>query len=147
MTRLILMLGVFLLAASPGSAVEPGDAATLRNLKTVLWPRAYSQPDPALLETILAPEFQMIDDSGVVSTRAEELAYVRGKTPDPPERRFRFVIERLEVFEGRSAVVTGMGHITDPRSGPGEVRYRSTNVLVKRDGRWQAVASHVSTLR
>lgn len=147
MTRLILLLCVVLLAAGPGAAAPPDDAATLRELKTVLWPRAYSQPDPALLEAILAAEFQMIDDSGAVSTRAEELAYVRGKQPDPPERRFRFVIERLEVFEGGSAVVTGMGHITDPRNGPGESRYRSTNVLVKRDGRWQAVASHVSVLR
>lgn len=146
MTRLILLLSVFLLAAGPGSAAEGGDAAILHELKTVLWPKAYRQPDPALLEAILAPEFQMIDDNGAVSTRAEELAYVRGKAPDPAERRFRFVIERLEVFDGHSAVVTGMGHIVDPRNGPGESRYRSTNVLVKRDGRWRAVASHVSAI-
>ena len=147
MTRPFLLIAVILMTAgSAASAGEP-DIAVLRELKTVLWPRAYAAPDPALLETILAPEFQMIDDSGAVSTRADELAHVRGKRPDPADRRFRFEIERLEVFEGRTAVVTGVGHVADPRATPVEFRYRSTNVLVKRNGRWQAVASHVSAIR
>ena len=146
MKRRCLWLAIALMAALPVRAAEPrSDEAQLRELKLTLWPKAYREQDTALLDRILDASFQMTDGTGTVSTKAEELAWVRGNRPGYDD--FRFDIERLEVFDGRSAVVSGLGTVRGRRDGePYITRYRSTNVLIKRDGTWRAVASHVSML-
>lgn len=138
---------LFLLAAAPAAAQDrSADERALREFKTELWPRSYREGDEALLDRLLASEFQMIGADGVVSNKAEEMAYVAGKQPDGPGRSFRFEIERLDMFENGTAVVSGTGHVSQPKQGGGAqaFRYRSSNILIKRDGRWQAIASHVS---
>jgi ketosteroid isomerase-like protein len=129
-------------SSNPTSA----DIEALRDLKLRLWPKAYREQDTALLDRILDDSFQMIDGSGTISTKAEEMAWVRANKPKYD--RFRYEIERIDVYAGVSAIVSGMGTIEfDEKDGVRTVRYRSTNVLVKRDGRWRAVASHVSMLK
>lgn len=121
------------------------DLAQLRELKLVQWPKAYREQDVALLARLLDDRFQMTDGRGAVSTKADELAWVRDHRPGYDS--FQFEIERLEVFEGDSAIASGLGTVRGTRDGaPYVTRYRSTNVFVKRDGAWRAVASHVSTV-
>ena len=50
---------------------------------------------------------------------------------------FEFRIERLDIYQGRFAVVDGTG-IAD------RYTYKSSNFFVKEDGVWRAIASHVS---
>ena len=132
--------------ALPGwgrAAASAADEQELRTLKQELWPKAYREGDAALLDSLLAAEFQLVDPSGGVSTKAQELAHVaREKWVN---RSFRFEIDRLDVFENGTAVVAGRGVVVGPASDPGGgYHYRSSNVLIRRDGRWQAIASHVS---
>ena len=96
-------------ATQAGETAGVDDAATLRHLKTVLWPKAYREQDTALLDRILDDRFQMLDAEGARSTKREELEYIRHNRPS--YRSFRFDIERLEIFEGRFAVVDGQGTI------------------------------------
>jgi len=49
---------------------------------------------------------------------------------------FEYRIERLDIYDGRWAIIDGTG-IAETYS------YKYSNVLIKEDGRWQAVASHV----
>lgn len=146
--RVFAILLVMLSLAMPVRAQSTGgaDAAAIRQFKLELWPRAYAEPNVALLDQLLASEFQSIDAKGAVSTKADELAYVRGKAKDSPDRRFRFDIERLDILPNGTAIVSGTGHVVEPpRDGVHPAfRYRSSNILIKRDGRWQAIASHVS---
>ena len=119
------------------------DEAAIRELKEVLWPKAYFEQDTALLDRILAPEFQMVDGDGNWSSKAEELAWV-GKNK-PSYDSLTFEIRRLDVFENGTAIAAGKGTIRGAdKSGPYVAEYQSTNVLIKRDGQWRAVASHVS---
>lgn len=111
------------------------DEEQLRQLKTVLWPKAYREGDVVLLDTLLHDDFEMIEADGNRSTKDDELSYVRDAKWDPGA--FEYQIERLQVFEGRFAIVSGLG-ITTTYS------YRSSNVLMKVEGSWRAVASHVS---
>ena len=142
-----------LLWASSLFAVEPNrnheaDTARLRELKEVLWPKAYREQDPALLAQILADEFESIDGEGSRSTKAEELDYVRKNKPSYDS--FRFVIRRLQIFENRTAVVSGTGYIeTKSKDGKkaSKTEYQSSNVFLERDGRWQAISSHVSGIK
>jgi hypothetical protein len=136
-----------LFAAEPDRQRE-ADTARLRELKEVLWPKAYREQDPALLAQILADEFESIDAGGNRSTKAEELDYVRKNKPGYDS--FRFVIRRLQIFENRTAVVSGTGYIeTKARDGKkdSKMEYQSSNVFIERDGRWQAISSHVSGIK
>ena len=136
-----------LFAAESGREQEH-DKAQLRELKEVVWPKAYREQDPALLAQILADEFESIDAQGNVSTKAEEIEYVRKNKPSYDS--FRFVIRRLQVFENRTAVVSGAGYIeTKAKEGKrgSKTEYQSSNVLIERDGRWQAISSHVSGIK
>lgn len=146
-TRILLLLIAATWLVPPALATEPDpDEAALRELKEVLWPKAYFEQDTALLDRILADEFKMIDGSGAWSTKADELEWVADNKPAYDSLVFE--IRRLEIFNGDAAVVAGTGTIRgSDEDGPYVAEYQSTNVLVKRDGEWRAVASHVSGYR
>lgn len=122
------------------------DETALRELKIVLWARAYREQDVNLLDRILHPKFRLIDSDGTISTKPEEIEYI--KKNKASYDLFRFEIERLEIFDGRFAVVSGQGIIQSTgKSGKTETRYRSSNHLIKEDGVWRAVSSHVSGVK
>lgn len=144
--RSTLLLGIALAVCDANAAPSAEDQTALQQIKEVDWPKAYREQDAELLNRILADEFQMIDADGGWSSKAEELEYVRKRKPGYDS--FRFIIKRLEIFENDSAVVAGTGVITN-RDGTDQVvtQYQSTNIFIKRDGRWQAIASHVSGVK
>jgi hypothetical protein len=138
--RFASVLPALLMLACVSSAVlaAADDEAELRHIKTVLWPQAYREQDVALLDRLLDDSFQLIDAEGNRSTKQGELEYLGKNRWDPGE--FEYRIERLDVYDNGVAIVAGEGVATN-------YSYRSSNVLIKRDGRWRAVASHVSGVR
>lgn len=142
------LAAVAFVAVVPLQAVTPisADEAALRRLKEVLWPKAYFEQDTALLDSILADEFRMVDADGNWSTKSQELADV--KKSKPSYDSLVFAIKRLEVFENGTAIVAGEGTIKGKdKDGPYVATYQSTNVLIKRAGAWKAIASHVSGVK
>ncbi len=135
--KLITPFAICLVSAVPGlpAAMAQNDEATLRELKTVLWQQAYREQDTALLGRILHDSFKMIDGEGGHSDKQNELQWVAANAWNPGE--FEYRIERLDIYDGKFAIVAGKGLATD-------YSYSSSNVLIKEDGRWQAVSSHVS---
>lgn len=127
----ILMLLVFI----DPSFARDDDEHVLRHFKTVLWQEAYRTQDTALLDRLLHDDFVVIDDAGKVSTKAQEIAWVRENEWDPGA--FEYRIERLDIYDGRFAIISGRG-VAEAFS------YRSTNTLVKVGGTWKATSSHVS---
>ncbi|MCU0989117.1 MAG: nuclear transport factor 2 family protein [Xanthomonadales bacterium] len=134
MKKFLLMLSVAWAPLQFAADLESDDAQ-LRHIKTVLWPQAYRTQDAALLDSLLHESFQLIDDSGRRSTKQQELEWIAANAWNPGA--FEFRIERLDIYNGQTAVVAGRGIASD-------YSYSSSNVLIKADGRWQAVASHVS---
>ena len=101
-----------------------------------------------MLAQILADEFESIDAAGARSTKAEELDYIRKNKPTYDS--FHFEIRRLQIFENRTAIVSGTGYIETKPKGEeagSRMEYQSSNVFIERDGRWQAIASHVSGIK
>lgn len=96
-----------------------------------------------LLDKILADEFKMIGSDGEYSTKKEQIQYI--KTHKPNYISFKFEIKRLEIFENGTAIVSGTGTIRrKDDKGEYDLIYQSSNVLVKRNNEWKAVASHTS---
>lgn len=134
------LLMLLIAAAGADSAQTPDDEVELRRIKTEEWPRLYREQDVAGLDRLLHPSFESIDDEGKRSTKAEELDYVRDNRPT--YQAFRYEIERLDIYPHGVAIVDGIGHVRqDDCNG---FRYRSSNVLLKDEGRWRPIASHVS---
>lgn len=131
------------LTTDPAFAQPQSDDAVLRQLKQEIWPRAYRENDVDLLDRILHERFVLIDASGETTPKRKELAML-------PEYRwthdeFAYGVDHLEIFDGRTAVVSGAGRATGTsESGRYCLTYRSSNVLVKQNGAWKAVLSHVS---
>jgi hypothetical protein len=129
------------------SQTKLNDEEQLKHLKTVEWPRAYREQDTVLLDRILAEEFQFIDESGTVTTKRDELDYIKKHKPDYTS--FVFTISRLEVFENGTAIVSGTGRVkgVDMEGRQYTYTYTSSNVLIKRAGQWKAIGSHVSGVK
>lgn len=128
------------------SVLSADDREKLTTLKEVLWPKAYREQDTVLLDQILAEEFQLIDADGNWSDKKFELDYIRKNKPSYDS--FRFEIKRLDIFENGTAIVAGTGHIEGrDENGPYKMIYQSSNVLIKRQGEWKAIASHVSGIK
>ncbi len=135
-------LGLLACAGAFG-ADTTADEAAIRELKETLWPKAYFEQDTALLDRILAPDFQMVDGDGNWSTKAAELDWVSKNKPAYDSLAFE--IRRLDGLENGTAIAAGTGTIRGKdEGGPYVAQYQSTNVLIRRDGQWRAVASHVS---
>ncbi len=119
--------------------ISDSDKDQLRYLKEVEWPKAYASQDTMLLDKILGDEFKMIDNEGNWYTKKDELEWIKNNATSYDS--FYYEIKRLEILENGTALVCGTGHIKIDT-----VRsiYESSNVLIKREGQWKAVLSHVS---
>ncbi len=124
----------FVLMLLPATSLAD-DYEVLRNFKTVLWPQAYRTQDVELLDRLLHDSFEMIDGEGIRSTKDEELEYISQKEWTPGS--FEYRIERLQIYQGSFAVIAGTGIAEN-------YTYKSSNFLIKENGVWRAIASHVS---
>lgn len=139
------VVSALLAAVSLGgiAAAETVDEAAIRKFKTQDWPRAYRTQDTALLGRMLHDDFVVVDGTGASTPKAKEIAWLAAN----PWRAasFEYVIRRLDIYGGDTAIVAGEGRFRDRGANAKTLRYTSTNVLVKQDGAWVAVSSQVST--
>ncbi len=143
-TNAFLITALVLLANILAQAQDKcSDTTVLKYLKEVEWPKAYQQQDTTLLNRILAESYQRIDANGNISTKQEEMAYI--KQHKPSYTSFRFQITRLEIFHGYAAIISGTGHaVGKDKDGDYTMTYQSSNFFIKQGDLWKAVASHIS---
>jgi uncharacterized protein (TIGR02246 family) len=123
----------------------PAPADELKQIQQRLM-RAWIAGDRAFIERTLAFDWTTTDASGHVLTRAQVLAEVF----ESPDRRIESgTIDEVQVrlLGENTAVVTG--HTVAAGSYKGTrmtVNLRFMDVFIKRDGRWQAVASQATLI-
>jgi ketosteroid isomerase-like protein len=106
------------------------------------WEQANAKNDQPALDRVLAPEFVSTDADGVLTTKAQEDADRRAGA----NKNTAFTQDdyKVHVF-GDAAVVTGHFAVKGTRAGKAvNEQSRFTDTFVRRNGRWQAVASHSS---
>ena len=107
--------------------------------------KAWVDHDRAAIDAILAPEWSVTDANGQMLTKQQVMQESFGST----DRRIdRMVIDEVNVrLYGDVAVATGRTEATGSYRGTSaSVVLRFTDAFVRRNGRWQAVASHGSTV-
>ena len=118
------------------------DEAELIELQQTL-AKAWLTADRAMVERIIAPEWTSTGPDGSTTDRATVLTQVF-ETGAHKIRDLKIDDVRARVF-GDAAVVTGRTHGIGEYEGSGyAVVIRFTDTFVRREGRWQAVASHAS---
>ena len=107
---------------------------------------AWMARDRATIERLIAPDWTVTHVAGQRLTRADvfrdmfesDATHIESTTVDEVEVR----------LFGDTAVVTGRTHARGSQSGaPFDMRLRFTDVFVRRQGAWQAVASHATMLQ
>ncbi|HYP52791.1 MAG TPA: nuclear transport factor 2 family protein [Pyrinomonadaceae bacterium] len=101
------------------------------------WIRANIKADKEALDQILAEEYTGTMHDGTTQTKDEYLADIK---PDRTARSWSSEDVKLEL-EGDTAILSG---VLIWNSTSGTRRFRFTDTFVKRDGRWQAVASETA---
>ncbi len=143
-----LLAALFALAAavvlSISIAAQTGNAEQALLQLERDWEQANAKNDVIALEGILAPEFVATDSDGRLTTRDQGLA--RRRSGQVKFTAFTQDDYRVRLI-GDTAVVTGRSTIKGLRDGKdwsGQERW--TDIFVRRNGRWQAVASHSSRI-
>lgn len=121
------------------------DEAELIELQQIL-ANAWLTGDRAMVERLIAPEWSSTGPDGSTTDRASVLAQVF-ETGVHKIRDLKIDNVKARVF-GDAAVVTGRTHGIGEFEGSGyDVVIRFTDTFVRREGRWQAVASHASLVQ
>ena len=130
--------------AAPAFAQPAADgvAAQLMQMERD-WCKALATRDPALMEPILADDYTSVNSRGVMSTKASELADAKAGASGFAECTNDAM--KVRVF-GDAAVITGHNVTSGTYRGKPFKNRESywTDTYVRRNGRWQCVASHSS---
>jgi ketosteroid isomerase-like protein len=128
----------------PQSASTPAGAVEQELLKLErAWLDAYVKRDVAAMEQIESDDFTITYPNGQVITKAQEIANLK-RAAGAADSSTSFSTEgtKARVY-GDTAILTGIVISSSKNS---TERSRYTDVYVKRNGRWQVVASHLTRL-
>ena len=138
----VALLAVLLSAQQPARASEPEDVRRILQAEREIC-AAYEREDADWLEKHLDPTFTLTSSNGKVTTRADEVADLRGGTRYDV---FRNRDSRVRVY-GDAAVVTGITRVEGKSEGkPYALDFQFTDTYVRRGDGWVLVASHASRL-
>ena len=135
-------------SAAAGAGTVQGAEAGRQALAQIEdnWARALEAHDTVFFARVLAADFHATQDSGKTFGRSEVIKNAGDRTVQV--RDLSDQDREIRIYgDGNVGVVTGLsswreqsGERTSQKSG------RYTEVFVKRDGRWQAVAGHYSDI-
>jgi ketosteroid isomerase-like protein len=153
---LILMLGLLPCAKSttstsggaPSAVASEKDQAGQRELGQLedQWAKAVEAHDSTFLARVVAPDFHGTADSAKTFDRANVLRDAVDTTVQV--RNLRDQDRQIRIYgDGTVGIVTANPAWTIERGErPGQYSGRYTETWVKRDGQWQVVAGHYTTL-
>ena len=107
--------------------------------------KAFLDADVSALERVLTPDFTLTVSNGEVSTRADEINELQNNKVHYDVFENYDMLARL--YGNDTAVVLGKTRVKGTADGKAFDRVvQFTDTLIKRDGRWQLAAGHVSRL-
>ncbi len=111
------------------------------------WSDADQRGDAAWFERNLAEDFYGVNSrTGKLNTKADDVADIKNRK----DKIDSAVASDMQVrVEGNTGMVTGIYHMKgrDEKGQPIDRRIRYTDIFVKKDGRWQAIASHGTAIQ
>ena len=139
---LLVLLGI------PFSLQAQDAASDVQKLER-RWLDAYEQLDDKAMDLIVADDFLITFPDGSTQTKAQVMASLKPRqSPSLTTSKFHTEEVQARVY-GDTVILTGVvisEWFRDGKSG-GKQAMRYTDTYVKRNGKWQVVASHLSGSR
>jgi len=135
----VLIFGVAILAQTQTGTAEQELMKLLKG-----WEQSVVKLDAAFMEGILADDYTWTDPTGKIHSKAEEIASMKsgqGLVTSNVDDEVK-----IRVY-GDAAVVTGRTTakwIEKGKEGSSQIQW--TDTWIRRNGRWQCVADHVSNI-
>ena len=144
LTKVILIV-LILTTGCAGVLAQDGPAQEVQKLERA-WLDAYEQNDEKAMTAIVADDFVITFPDGSMQTKPQILAMLKApRSAGRPTVKFHTEEVRARVY-GDTVIL--MGRVVSEYSRDGQVvskqQQRYTDTYVKRNGRWQVVASHLS---
>ena len=142
----VLRFGVFIAFAT--LLLNPAMSASVQEQEAMAATQAacdaFRLRDIPALERLLAPEFTLVSTNAEVQSRAQAMQEVRDG--DPQYERFENHSMSARLY-GDTAVVQGITSLKGRSGGkPFALDVRFTDILVRINGRWTIVVSHVTRI-
>ncbi len=112
-----------------------------------LWLDAYEQNDAVAMERIVADDFIITFPNGSMQTKPQLMAMIKAPRR-PGQPRMKFHTEGVQSRAYGDTVIL-LGRVTTEYERDGQTvkeQSRYTDTYVRRRGRWQVVASHLSNV-
>ena len=137
----VVVLATFAFQISPAQTSAENDVLQFEREAC----KAFLDADPAALERVLTADFTLTLSNGEISTRADEINELRsGKVQYDIFENYDM---KARLYGDNTAVVLGKTRVKGTSEGKQFDRVvQFTDTLIKRDGRWQLAAGHVSRL-
>ena len=134
---------VFGVTSPAGSAATTDEKSVVMDI-TQQACEAFRLSDLPTVEKLLAPTFTLVSSDSSVQDRKSVVAEIRNK--DPQYEVFRNHSMTANVY-GTAAVVQGITHVKGKSGGQSfDLEVRFTDTLIKTNGQWQLVVSHVTKI-
>jgi uncharacterized protein (TIGR02246 family) len=138
-----------MLIASCGHVLAQDDAGQAVQKLERDWLNAYEQHDEKAMDAIVAEDFTITFPNGSMQTKAQIMTSIkRPRSPGGPAMKFHTEEVRARVY-GDTVILTGRVVTEYQRDGQttSKEEQRYTDTWVRRNGRWQVVASHLSNAK
>jgi uncharacterized protein (TIGR02246 family) len=146
--RTIIAIIVIIFTSSLVSQAQSGNGEQVRRLERA-WLDAYEKHDAKAMNDIVADDFVITFPDGSMQTKGQIMASI--KTPRQPGRPTpKFSTEDVQTrIYGNTVILMGRVVTEWQRDGQTQSKeqQRYTDTYVKRSGRWQVVASHLSNVK
>ncbi|HEY0546423.1 MAG TPA: nuclear transport factor 2 family protein [Pyrinomonadaceae bacterium] len=143
------LLALMLASLTSGQSSDKKSVSYSKEQREVLavlndWVAALRQNDLAKLNYIVGDDYVITTSEGTMLDKEQDLLPI--KTGDVKFETVSTEDVNVRIY-GKTAIVTGIGNFkVTYKNRPLDVRERFTDVYVKRNGRWQPVASHATSL-
>ena len=146
LTKIIPILMLLLLTVGYASAQDKA-ADEVRKVERA-WLDAYEKYDAKAMDEIVAEDFAITFTDGSIQTKKQIMGWIKSpRQPNAPVSKFYTEDVQARVY-GDTVVLTGRvvsEWMKDGKTVREQNRY--TDTYVKRNGRWQVVASHLSNVK
>jgi len=133
---------IFLTHSLPAAEEKSKDVEQAIQKLEQQWGDALVKKDQAMIDRIVAGEWELTDSEGNLLSKAKVDADVKSGTAT--FESFHLDDLKVRVF-GDTAIAYGVETEKSKYQGKDSSgQYRFTDVFIKRDGRWQAISTHMS---
>ena len=153
MVRIITALGLVIATSFGISHAQQAQQTTLTRAEQEVrrlerqWLDAYEQNDPEAMDRIVADDFTITFSNGAMQSKPQLMAMVKApRQASQPRMRFYTEDVRSRAY-GDTVILIGRvvtEYVRDSKAVTERSRY--TDTYVRRKGRWQVVASHLSNI-